>query len=154
MKKNRYKSILFVFAIAFVMLFIAGENSAGSAPYETDITGIELFRWQDVNLYGNEPDVPIPILTISDSYGIRLFDTMLKNAAPIPGILDVAAPPYLAEIHRKNGIDLWALYIHFPEPGQQYDGMVINANHTERGYRLRAENVKAFFDVYGRMLPA
>lgn len=171
--KKRRLILWMVFIVAVVLVSVSGcanKSTPKSAPESTPAAWVTMnlerkgnkgqlspekvhkvliFRFDDY--YSGSQNIT-PVSEIRDEAGLKLFANMVNNARPIDGILDVAAPPYIAEVYCQNRVAVLSLNIGYPQKGERYGGMYINECNTEQGYHITVEDAKAFWDAYGRSL--
>lgn len=80
-----------------------------------------------------------PIFTIDDKKTLDLFSNVLRTSKKIPGMLDVASPPYLLEIYNKPN-HFFAIYLFVNKESD--NGMYIYTDKTETGYSISKSNTK------------
>lgn len=89
--------------------------------------------YQTINIYktnGFNKLVNTPIMTISDEDKLNEISTILNKSEKISGILNVAAPEFLLEIHSNKSIK--TLYLWLGKDNMK--GLYIFKSNTETGY--------------------
>lgn len=85
-----------------------------------------------------------PILSITDKKTLRKITNIIKTSKKLRGILNVAAPNYVLEIHGfKNSSK--AIYLWLDE--DSIKGMIMYINNTSTGYSISEENTEKLKEV-------
>lgn len=98
--------------------------------------------YQKINVFtakGFDKETNTPILSITDKIKLIEISTIIKTTNKINGILDVAPPNYVLEIHSfTNGIKTIYLWL----DKDSIKGMIIYKNNTETGYSISQDNTQ------------
>jgi hypothetical protein len=97
-------------------------------------------HYQKIDIFtakGFDKETNTPISSITDHGTLRLISTIIKTSPRIEGILDVAQPPYVLEVHTfTDGIKTIFLWLH----KDSIEGMFMYKNNTDIGYTISKEN--------------
>jgi hypothetical protein len=164
-KKSKLTTIIFLIGVVLLACFTDRVEKSNTRPVTMtlehrdearlvtmraeNVDKVLIFKW-DYSFEKSESKAPL--VTIDDEDGLALFANMINNAQPINGALDVAAPPYIAQVYCQSSVAELSLYIGRPEKGSSHGGMYINECHTERGYQITVKDATAFWDAYGGSL--
>jgi hypothetical protein len=98
--------------------------------------------YQKINVFtakSFDKETNTPILSITNKIKLIEISTIIKTTNKINGILDVAPPNYVLEIHSfTNGIKTIYLWL----DKDSIKGMIIYKNNTETGYSISQDNTQ------------
>ena len=97
-------------------------------------------NYQKIDIFtakGIDKETNTPILSITDKIKLREISTIIKTSNKMSGILDVAPPNYILEMHSfTNGIKTIYLWL----DKDSIKGMIIYKNKSETGYSISEDN--------------
>ena len=101
--------------------------------------------YQKIDIYtakGFNKEINTPILSINDKKTLKEISTILKESKKMAGILNVASPNYILEIHSSNkSMQTVCLWI-----GKDYvqgtKGMYMYKDNTDTGYAISVTNTQ------------
>jgi hypothetical protein len=103
--------------------------------------------YQKVDIFtakGFDKETNTPILFVTDKKTLKKITTIIKTADKINGILDVAAPDYILEIH-GFGNSIKTIYLWLEE--ENINGMIMYINETSTGYSISEVNTQKLKEV-------
>lgn len=113
----------FVWVITFIIIaIVAFTYFYLSSPYQK----VDIYTAKDF-----DKEINIPIVSINDKKITREISTIIKESQRLPGILNVASPDYILEIHDFNK-DMQTVFLWIRKDSIQ--GMYMYKNDTEKGY--------------------